>query len=347
MKIICIDPRRDPRWQNLINQLDSSVFHSPQWMSVLEQTYNFTVEAYLLLDERGQPVAGLPFCRLEDLKQERIVALPFCDYCDPLVVTSDHWRMMVTRVLQENCTFTIRCLHNPIGLTDERLTVANQAKWHGLCLCHSEQELWEHLESSARRAIRKAQNSQIIVKPAQSMDDLRAFYELHLRIRKQKYRLLAQPYQFFQSIWEQFIEPGCGELFLAYDQNEIVAGVLLLIWKDKLFYKFNASTTQRLSCRPNDLLLWEAIKYGKRRELKYFDFGLSDWDQAGLIRYKQKYASDESTITFMRYTAPDSPSIQERHLYRLLPQLTALLTDDSVPEQITEQAGDLLYHCFS
>jgi len=347
MKLICIDPTHDPRWRDLVNQLDSSVFHSPQWMCVLKNTYHFAVKAYLLLDEREEPVAGLPFCRLEDLKQERIISLPFCDYCDPLVTTPDHWRMMVTRVLQENCTFAIRCLHNPIGLTDERLTVVNRAKWHGLCLCEDEEILWAQLHNSARRAIRKAQNSEIIVKPARNRDDLRAFYELHLRIRKQKYRLLAQPYQFFESIWEQFIVPGFGELLLAYDQNEIVAGVLLLVWKDKLYYKFNASTTQRLSCRPNDLLLWEAIKYAKNRKLNYFDFGLSDWDQEGLIRYKQKYASDESTISFLRHTTPDSPSIQEEHLHALLPQLTELLTDEAVPEHITEQAGDLLYRCFS
>ena len=347
MNIIAITPHNDQRWYDLLEQHESTVFHSPQWMRVLANTYGFNVQAYLLLDDHEQPVAGLPFCQIEDLKQKRIVTLPFCDYCDPLVSDAAHWHMLVSRVLEEGCTFTIRPLHNDIGLTDERLALANKAKWHGLSLEASEEALWQSLHSSARRAIRKAAQNDVLVRPANSTDDLRAFYELHLDVRKRKYKMLAQPYQFFESIWEQFVATGQGDLLLAYHEDELVAGVLLLVWKDRLYYKFNASTAMQLACRPNDLLLWEAIKHGKAKKLNYFDFGLSDWDQEGLIRYKRKYANDEKTISFLRYAADDSPTVQEEHLYKLLPQLTDLFTDESIPDNITEKAGEILYRCFS
>jgi CelD/BcsL family acetyltransferase involved in cellulose biosynthesis len=275
-----------------------------------------------------------------------MVALPFCDYFDPLVDDPVYWRHLVDRIQEERCTFTIRPLHNDVGLLDKRLELVKRAKWHGRCLCDDEEAIWQSLHSSARRAIRKAQNQHIEVQAAQSKADLRAFYELHLNIRKHKYRMIAQPYAFFENIWEQFIETGKGQLLLARCQGEIAAGVLLLAWRGHLFYKFNASSPQHLQARPNDILLWESLCYGKAQQLTYFDFGLSDWDQEGLIQYKRKYAQEEKTISFLRYDPGVASSPDEQALGKLLPQLTDLFTEQTVPNTITERAGELLYRYF-
>jgi lipid II:glycine glycyltransferase (peptidoglycan interpeptide bridge formation enzyme) len=101
-----------------------------------------------------------------------------------------------------------------------------------------------------------------------------------------------------------------------------------------------------LSLRPNDLLLWKGIEYAKAEGYTYFDFGLSDWDQEGLVRYKRKFASDEREIAFLRYQQNHAPSHEVAEIQRLLPQLTELLTRDDVPDEITEQAGAMLYRFF-
>ncbi len=68
MRLICVDPRNEPRWQQLIHQQPSSVFHPPGWLQVLADTDDFDLQAYLLVDEVGEPKAGLPFltCKLKD-----------------------------------------------------------------------------------------------------------------------------------------------------------------------------------------------------------------------------------------------------------------------------------------
>src|SRR5437870_12423362 len=85
MKIVQVDPRVDPIWQTLADRGGSSVFHSPSWIQVLTETYGWEASAYVVLDDRGEPQAGIPFCRIADMMGERILALPFSDYCDPLV----------------------------------------------------------------------------------------------------------------------------------------------------------------------------------------------------------------------------------------------------------------------
>ncbi len=346
MNIVSISPQTDPLWQNLVEQRQSDVFHSPGWMRVLTETYNFDLSAYVLLDEAGEPVAGIPFCRIKDLKGERLVALPFSDYCDPLVGEPAHWRLLLDKLLAEQVPFAVRSLHCDVALTDERLTLVNKAKWHGVDLRPDLDTLWQGLHSSARRAIRKAEREGVVLRTAERKEDLRAFFELHLGVRKYKYRLVAQPYRFFENIWHHIIETQQGLLMVAVYQGEIIGGVLFLIWKNKLYYKFNASAPLRLAARPNDLVLWEGIKHGKAQGYDYLDFGLSDWDQEGLVRYKRKFASEEKTIFFLRYLPDGVPAEQEKQLRSLFSQLTDLFTDETVPDDVTEKAGNVLYRFF-
>jgi lipid II:glycine glycyltransferase (peptidoglycan interpeptide bridge formation enzyme) len=249
-------------------------------------------------------------------------------------------------MLEEGSPVYFRCVHSTLPLSDLRLACFNQAKWHGLDLHPSLESLWIGFHSSARQAIRKAQQNKVVVSVAQSKQELRTFYEMHLEVRKHKYHLLAQPYRFFERIWANFVEAGNGMLLIARQQNEILGGTFFLRWKDRLFYKFNASVLDNLATRPNDLLIWDGIQRAKEMGCVYLDFGLSDWDQDGLIRYKRKFASEEKTISFLRSQSFAVPTEQEQQVRGLLPQLTALLTDTSVPNIVTEKAGEILYKLF-
>ena len=346
MEIECLDPQTDPRWQQLLERRPSSAFHSPSWIRVLSDTYGFDVRAYIAMDTAGEPVAGLPFCRLEDVRGERIVALPFSDYCDPLVGDGEQWQALSDELLRSQAPVRLRCLHSEIPLTDERLTLANHAKWHGLDLGPDVDTLWGNLHGSARRAIKKARQSGVSVRVAEHKDELRAFFELHLGLRKYKYRLLAQPYQFFENIWQQFMEKDQGFLLTARHEDTLIGGILFLEWQGGLYYKFNASSPEALVVRPNDLLIWEGIQHGKAKGYTHLDFGLSDWDQEQLVRYKRKFASEEKTISFLSYQPETEAKHSEQQAGSLLPQLTALFTQDAVPDQLTERAGEVLYRFF-
>jgi CelD/BcsL family acetyltransferase involved in cellulose biosynthesis len=316
-------------------------------MQVLANTYGLEACSYLLLNERGEVQAALPTCRVVDIKRERLVTLPFSDYCDPLVEDRAQWECLVEEVVESNRPLAIRCLHNAIPCEDPRFRLTNRAKWHGLDLCAELDSLWNQLDGSARRAVRKAQQEGITIRKAEDKKDLREFYLLHMAVRKQKYQMLAQPYHFFENIWQEFIEKDRGALMVALLGNKVIAGTLFLEWKDGLYYKFNASSPAHLQCRANDLLAWEGIQFAKARGLNTLDFGLSDWDQEGLIRFKRKYAGAEKSISFLRSDHADRVASEaEQHIRRLLPQLTGLFTDQSVPDEITEKAGNALYRYF-
>ena len=347
MKVVCVDPRTDPLWRSLVEKTESSVFHSPSWIRVLTDTYGWEASAYVIVDDAGEPRAGIPFCRITDMFGERIVALPFSDYCDPLIRDTESWRVLIDKLLPEHCPINLRCLHNDVPLTDERFSLAKQAKWHRLVLRPELDALWRAMHDSTHRAIRKSEREGLTVRVAESEQELRTFFEMHLKVRKYKYGLLAQPYSFFQNIWRHFVDAQHGFLLLAIHGDKIVAGDFFLEWKDTLYYKFNASLPDDLSHRPNDLLIWEGIKQGKNRGLAFLDFGLSDIDQEGLVRYKRKFGTEEKTISFLRHEPNGGPTPAEREMRGLLGRMTSRFTDHMVPDPVTERAGEDLYRLFT
>jgi CelD/BcsL family acetyltransferase involved in cellulose biosynthesis len=348
MNIVRVNPIADPLWRQFVSERQTSVFHSPDWMQVLEKTYGLEFFAHLILDDKGKPQAGLPLCKLDDLRGKRLVSLPFSDFCDPLVDTEEQWCALVGEALKEQCPVIVRCVHNPIPLKDERFKVMKQAAWHEISLEPTLDSLWEGMHSSARRATRKAERDGVVIKIAETEDVLRDFYEMYLQLRKTKYCLIAQPYSFFQNIWRQFVDEGKGFLMVAYHSGTVIGGIFFLEWQDTVSYKFNASLPLELNHRPNNLLMWEGIKYAKSRGYKHLDLGLSDLDQDGLVRYKRQFASDEQLISFLQYRPNgNGASQQDQELSRLLPQLTSLFTNKSVPNEVTEKAGELLYKFFA
>jgi CelD/BcsL family acetyltransferase involved in cellulose biosynthesis len=342
--VVHVDTRHDPRWRRFVASRPSDVFHSPAWHAVLHDSYALATVGHLLVDADGVARGGLATCHLDDLKGERLVSLPFSDHCDPLVDDAPSWSRLVAAL--PPLRFRLRTLRAGAPGGDATFEPVGKARWHGVVLDDTVDDLPRGVDGGARRAIRKAQASGLVVRATATEHDVRAFFELHLGVRRRKYRMLAQPYRFFEAIRERFLVPGDGTLLVAEAEGRLVAGVLLLSWRDRLFYKFNASDPDALALRPNDLLMAAAIRHGVERGATLLDLGLSDWDQEGLIRYKRKYAQEERTISFLERPCP-SGITPGGDVAALFPALTRLLTDERVPSRITERAGDLLYRYFT
>jgi CelD/BcsL family acetyltransferase involved in cellulose biosynthesis len=345
VSVTTVDPVIDPLWRQLVTGRETTLFHSPEWLAVLANTYGFGLQARILLDDAERPIAGMPYVAVRDFMDPR-ACLPFSDFCDPLVSDADQWRALVDGLLDEPQRIDLRCLHTDIPLGDERFTIVDRALWHAIDVRRDEDTIWTDLPGSARRALRRARSAGVDVTVAQDESDLRAFYELHVRVRKYKYGLLAQPYDFMKAIWDGFVCADRGALLLAKIDEQVVAGVMFLEWQDVLYYKFNASDAAHLDARPNDLVLWEGMRHAQKRGLGRVDLGLTDGDQEGLIRYKRKYASEEKTVTLLRHQPSGRPSERDQMARGMLSDLTRLLTDASVPDTVSAQAGDVLYRYF-
>lgn len=315
-------------------------------MQVLKDSYNFNLCAQVLVDEADQPI-GIPFACISDVFGGRLVSMPFSDFCDPLATSCDQWQMLSEAMIARGLPITIRPVHTEYSRDDQHFAQVKQAKWHGIDIAPDLDAIWKRNDEATRRAINRAKRDGVSVTVRQDREAMAQFFEMHLGIRKYKYKMVAQPWPFFENIWNHWLAPGNGAIMLASHGDQSIAATLVLKWKNTLYYKFNASRRDQLGLRPNDLIIWEIIQYAKTLGCKYVDLGLSDWDQEGLLRFKRKYATEEKTISFMRHT-PDTPTANphEKQLRELMGALTNLFTDEGVSDAISKQAGNLLYRYF-
>jgi len=79
-----------------------------------------------------------------------------------------------------------------------------------------------------------------------------------------------------------------ARLFLAKYGGEVVSTWILFVWKDSLYYPFGASTERHKKVMANNLMMWEAIKFGKRLGLKIFDLWGKE-EGKGFTRFKEGY----------------------------------------------------------
>jgi CelD/BcsL family acetyltransferase involved in cellulose biosynthesis len=338
-----IDGRDTSVWHSLAGNSYGSLFSSHLWVQAVAETYDFQPFVSVLLAS-GRPEVALPFCQVADLRGERIVCFPFCDYCDPLVDDGDSWRAAVAPVLARNVPVTLRCLRNRVLARDERFRVIARAAWHGIDLTRPEDLLWAGLRSEARNRIRRARASGLAVRVADTLNDIAIFYAMHSEVRKSKYRMLPQPFAFFERLHSLFGPAGQLTVLLAERDRQVVAGIFLIQWGAVLYYKFAASLDR--SAAANDLLVWEAIRLGQNRGLSLFDFGASDLDQPGLLQFKRKYATVESEILRYYWEPPGYLNTRAGQGARILNELTSLLTEPAVPTSITQAAGGVLYGQF-
>jgi CelD/BcsL family acetyltransferase involved in cellulose biosynthesis len=341
--LVVADPRTDPRWRQLVDRPPGSLFTSPPWIEAVCATYGFDPVCRIVLGEAG-PVGGLAWVPISDLRGDRQLSLPFCDRADPPVSDAASWAMLRDSAVGSHAPFTLRCFDTALPAADPRLHRVGSAAWHGTRLDGELDGIHQRLSQHARRNIAVAERTGVRVKASTGLDAVRSFHRLHVQLRKRKYRLLAQPVELFERIWQGFAADGAVVILGAHAGDELIAGAVFLVWGDTLYYKFGASRPEHLGLRPNDAIFWAGIRWGVAQGLRLLDWGLSDLDQPGLIAYKRKWATEERTIVTLRAGGEQARTCGEAGT--VLGELTQLLTDDAVPDEITARAGTLLYRYF-
>jgi CelD/BcsL family acetyltransferase involved in cellulose biosynthesis len=342
--VAAVDPRTDPRWRELAAGPLGSLFTSPPWIHAVSGAYGLEPTARVLLDPAGAPTAGLAWTDVHDLRGDRRIALPFCDRADPLVPDRASWETLAAEAMADDVPFRLRCLDGSPAAGDPRFTVTGEAAWHVTCLDRSPAELHAAFRSQTRRNIAKATRAGVEVLLSPDRQAVAEFHRLHVVLRKQKYRLLAQPLEFFDQIWQAFAPDDAIRTALAVVDGRPVAGALYLVWQDVVYYKFGASLAEYLPLRPNDAIHWEVMQWAQGRGCRALDWGLSDLDQPGLVDYKRKWATDEGRIRFLHHGG--LPRGRRPDVEETLGAVTELLTDPAVPDAVTARAGATLYRFF-
>jgi hypothetical protein len=261
------------------------------------------------------------------LTGRRGVGLPFTDECAPLVAEPSELDTLFARAMahgRQNGWKYLEIRGGRALLGDVPSSTAFYG--HSLDLRIGEAQLFARTDAAVRRAVRKAEQSNLTVTVSQDLSSLRTFYALMCQTRK-RHGLPAQPFGFFANIHRHILSRNQGQIVLAWLGASPVAGAVFFHFGQSAIYKFGASDERLQNLRANNLVMWEAIKWHAQRGFASLDFGRTSLPNDGLRKFKLSWGTVERTIEYVRWdlrteafvTVRDEAAGWYNRIFRLLP----------------------------
>jgi hypothetical protein len=297
-----LDPVHQPEWDQLVAlHRDAGCFHTSAWARVLHQTYKHQ-PFYLHFSCGSRLTALIPLMEVRSpFTGRRGVCLPFSDACEPLTFDPE----VVGPVRDELIRLAQQCRWKHLEIRGGKSLALSPNPFtkfygHTLDLRSGIKELVTCFASPVRRAIRKAERSDVsalIVRNRQAIGD---FYQLHVQTRR-RHGLPPQPASFFLSIYEHIIKPGLGFIVLAQRGSRPIAAAIFFCFGKNALYKYGASDKRFQELRANNLVMWQGIQFLAGNGAEKLHFGRTEQENEGLRRFKLSWNTQEETIDYFRF----------------------------------------------
>lgn len=201
-----------------------------------------------------------------------------------------------------------------------------------LDLSKSEDELLKKLKSKTRYNMRLAQKKGVIVKEESTDVGFETFSKLYFETTKRQ-RYHGHDHHYHKVVWNH-LKKSIAHILIAYFKNTPLAAYELFHFNDVLYYPYGGTSELYRNLMASNLLMWEAIRLGKKLNVKKFDMWGSlppDYDTtspwAGFTRFKEGYGTE--FVEFIgSYDLVINPSMYQLYntvyrLRRILLQLKA------------------------
>ena len=163
-----------------------------------------------------------------------------------------------------------------------------------------EEEILKKMHSKTRYNIRVAEKHEVEIVEDSSDKAFEEYLKL-TRETTQRQKFFAHNEKYHRAMWETLkgnptADKLSAHLFLAKYKGEVLVAWILFVFKDTLYYPYGASSSKFREMMASNLMMWEAIKFGKKLGLKKFDMwgalgpepeGKDPW--YGFHRFKQGY----------------------------------------------------------
>jgi lipid II:glycine glycyltransferase (peptidoglycan interpeptide bridge formation enzyme) len=189
-----------------------------------------------------------------------------------------------------------------------------------LDLTKSEEELLTNMHSKTRYNIRVAQKHGVIV----GIEDSKEAFGEYLKLTREtttRQKFYAHTEKYHKTQWDTLgsqmangkparnasqsdaggwqMDKLTSQLLLGKLEKEVLVAWILFTFRDGLYYPYGASSSTHREAMASNLIMFEAIKFGRERGLKYFDM----WGALGPIpdssdswfgfhRFKLGYGAD-------------------------------------------------------
>lgn len=140
-----------------------------------------------------------------------------------------------------------------------------------------EEELMLQMKEKTRYNVRLAQRNDVTVKEDNSLEAFETYLKL-TRETTQRQKFYAHSEGYHRLMWETLrpASQGSGQaltthLLTATYQKKILVAWILFVFNKVLYYPYGASSTEHRDVMASNLIMWEAMKFGKKMGCQTFD----------------------------------------------------------------------------
>lgn len=235
------------------------------------------------------------------LTGRRGVSLPFSDDCEPVMCRKEHFDDMLGDIIlygTENRWKSVE-LRGGKGFLDGHRP-AEMFYGHTLRLDPGAESLLGLFKSGTRRNIRKAIKEDVQVRISHSLDSVKQFCRLNAFTRRD-HGLPPQPFFFFRNVHRHIISQRRGMIVLASSGRDTIAGAVFFHMGRRAVFKYGASLRSRQHMRPNNRVMWEAIRWYADNGFESISLGRTSPTHEGLLQFKRGWAAREEIVPYYRY----------------------------------------------
>ncbi len=155
----------------------------------------------------------------------------------------------------------------------------------------TEEEVFAQFASKTRYNVRLAIRKGVRVEE-KNKEGIEEFYKLMQETGKRD-NFRTRPKEYFETILKEF--PEESKIYIAYYEDKPLATIMPMLYGNKMWYLYGASSNEHRNRMPTYLLQWEMIKLAIKHHCHIYDFrgvSMERGEEDGLYRFKKGFGGE-------------------------------------------------------
>jgi len=299
----------EAEWKRFLDECSNAThYHTPKWKTFLEKTFDYKPLYLLATDECGSIIGALPLFNVGNrLTENRLCSVPFSPECGCL-----GYIVIYIPLTDEAIAIKMQC-HTDL------IEIRNSIGYGGFCgenaFCTHILDLSVDLEDTLKRlskkvhlGIKRSEHPDVSVSTSTNIEDLKKFYELNC-VTKQCLGVPCHPRTFLKNLYSAF--DGKVHLYLSQYEKQVIAGGIMVSYKDHVLYGYSASDPGYLHLHPYHIFIWKSIEDAYVQGHRFYDFGRTSYVSLGLIQFKRHRGTRERELCYSYYPGSDRSCVND------------------------------------
>jgi hypothetical protein len=307
----------EPEWNHFLeDDREATIYHTPEWKRFLECTFGYSSQYLFAIDECGKLMGMLPLFHVKSrLTGNRLCTVPFSHECG-ILGDQEIRTALINEAIDVGQHFNTGVLEIRSPVEDDRFSKAHTFNTYIVDLPEKPAELSKILRKRTTRAqIRKSETAGVNITTSSTIESIKEFYELN-RITKQKLGVPCHPWNFIKNLFSTL--DGHVHLYLASHNEEIIAGGIMMSFKDQFLAGYAAADPTSYHLFPYYALFWKSITDAYENDYRTYDLGRVHIGDAGLTQFKRNWSPRQSELWYSYSPRFEQPfSGRDSSIYRL------------------------------